>query len=49
MIGEDFYRVYFPEREIGEFDVEAMGIRPAQVIAMSLRPFDELAQGTTSD
>lgn len=28
MIGEGFYRVFFREREIGEFDVEALRFRP---------------------
>lgn len=32
MIGEDFYRVFFRERETGEFDVEALRFRAAQVL-----------------
>jgi hypothetical protein len=32
MIGEDPYRVFFREREIGECDVEALRFRPAQVL-----------------
>jgi hypothetical protein len=31
MVGEDFYRVFFRDLEIGEFDVEALRLRPVQV------------------
>jgi len=32
MVGEDFYRVFFRDLEIGEFDVEALRFRPMQVM-----------------
>jgi len=32
MVGEDFYRVFFRDLEIGEFDVEALRFRPVQVL-----------------
>ncbi|MGA8629109.1 MAG: IS481 family transposase [Terracidiphilus sp.] len=32
MVGEDFYKVFFRDLEIGEFDVEALRFRPAQVL-----------------
>jgi hypothetical protein len=31
-VDEDFYRVYFREIEIGEFDAEALRFRPVQVV-----------------
>jgi hypothetical protein len=43
MIGEDFYRVFFREREIGECDVEALRFWVSTSFAMSIRLFDELA------
>lgn len=30
LVAEDFYKVFFHELEIGEFDVEALGFRPMQ-------------------
>jgi hypothetical protein len=30
-VAEDFYKVFFRNTEIGEFDVEALRFRPAQV------------------
>ena len=32
MVAEDFYRVFFRELEIGEFDVEALRFRPMQAL-----------------
>jgi hypothetical protein len=32
MVVEDFYRVFFRDLEIGEFDVEALRFRPMQVM-----------------
>jgi hypothetical protein len=37
-VDEDFYRVYFRDVEIGEFDAEALRFRPVQVIKPVLRP-----------
>jgi hypothetical protein len=34
MVAEDFYRVFFRDLEIGEFDVEALRFRPVQMAAM---------------
>jgi hypothetical protein len=31
-VAEDFYKVYFRDIEIGEFDVEALRFRPVQVL-----------------
>ena len=31
-VDEDFYKVYFRDVEIGEFDAEALRFRPAQVM-----------------
>ena len=31
LVAEDFYKVFFREVEIGEFDVEALRFRPVQV------------------
>ena len=31
-VDEDFYKVYFREVEIGEFDAEALRFRPLQVL-----------------
>ena len=32
MVAEDFYKVFFREVELGEFDVEALRFRPVQVL-----------------
>jgi hypothetical protein len=32
MVGEHFYKVFFRDREIGEFDVEALRFRPLHVL-----------------
>jgi hypothetical protein len=31
-VDEDFYKVYFRDVEIGEFDAEALRFRPVQVM-----------------
>ena len=31
-VAEDFYKVFFSDLEIGEFDVEALRFRPVQVL-----------------
>jgi len=32
LVAEDFYKVFFRDLEIGEFDVEALRFRPMQVV-----------------
>jgi hypothetical protein len=32
LVAEDFYKVFFREIEIGEFDVEALRFRPMQLL-----------------
>jgi hypothetical protein len=32
MVAEDFYKVFFRDLEIGEFDVEALRFRPMQLL-----------------
>jgi hypothetical protein len=32
LVTEDFYKVFFRDIEIGEFDVEALRFRPVQVL-----------------
>jgi hypothetical protein len=32
LVAEDFYKVFFPDLEIGEFDAEALRFRPAPVL-----------------
>jgi hypothetical protein len=32
LVAEDFYKVFFRDLEIGEFDVEALRFRPVQVL-----------------
>jgi len=32
MVAEDFYKVFFRDVEIGEFDVEELRFRPVQIL-----------------
>jgi hypothetical protein len=36
LVAEDFYKVFFRNLEIGEFDVEALRFRPVQVLRGSV-------------